>query len=111
MKKTVSLKLNKEFRRLYYKGGSFVSKEMVLYVLPNGIQQNRLGLTVSKKIGTAVVRNRVRRRLKESYRLLEDKLPTGYDLCFVARNRATEEEFQKIQSSMTFLLKKSGLLK
>ena len=111
MKKTVSLKLNKEFRRLYYKGGSYVAKEMVLYVLPNGMQQNRLGLTVSKKIGTAVTRNRVRRKLKESYRLLESGLQMGYDLCFVARNRATEEEFREIQSSMTFLLKKSGLLR
>lgn len=110
MKKTVSIKLNKEFRRLYYKGGSFVSDVLVLYTLPNGREGNRLGITVSKKIGKAVRRNSVRRKIRESYRLLEEKLPNGYDLCFVARARAVEADFHKIQSSMVYLLKKSGLL-
>jgi len=111
MKKTVSIKLNKEFKRLYYRGGSFVSREMVLYLIPNGLHINRLGITVSKKIGSAVIRNRVRRRIKESYRLTEQQLKCGYDLCFVARSRAVEADFKKLQASMTFLLKKSGLLK
>lgn len=110
MKKTVSIKLNKEFRRLYYKGGSFVSDVLVLYTLKNRNEGNRLGITVSKKMGKAVVRNRVRRKIRESYRLLEDKIPAGYDLCFVARGRAVEADFEKISSSMTYVLKKSGLL-
>ena len=111
MKKTVSIKLNKEFKRLYYKGGSFVGREMVLYVLPNHMENNRLGITVSKKIGSAVTRNRARRRIRESYRLFEEQIKSGYDLCFVARHRVVEEKFQNIEASMSFLLKKSGLLK
>ena len=111
MKKTVSIKLNKEFKRLYYRGGSFVSREVVLYVLPNRLHFNRLGITVSKKIGTAVTRNRIRRRIKEIYRLTENNIKEGYDLCFVARSRAVKADFESLQSSMTFLFKKSGLIK
>lgn len=87
-----------------------MSDMLVLYTLPNKSEGNRLGITVRKKMGKAVVRNRVRRKIRESYRLLEEKLPTGYDLCFVARGRAVEADFRKISSSMTYVLKKSGLL-
>ncbi len=84
---------------------------MVLYILKNRDENNRLGITVSKKIGGAVVRNRVRRKIRECYRLLEDEMEVGYDICFVARHRAVEEPFFKMQSSMSFLLKKSGIIK
>ncbi len=88
-----------------------MSDVMVLYTLPNKSEGNRLGITVSKKLGKAVRRNNVRRKLRESYRLLEEKLPGGYDLCFVARTRAVEADFHKIHSSMMYVLKKSGLLR
>ena len=79
MKKTVSLKENHLFRRLYNKGRSAVCPELALYVRKNGRSGNRLGLTVSTKVGCAVVRNRVRRRLREIYRLNEDMLTSGVD--------------------------------
>ena len=74
MKYTVSLKENRVFRRLYAKGRSAVSPTMVLYCRKNGRRENRLGLTTGTKLGHAVVRNRVRRRLREIYRLQEHRL-------------------------------------
>ena len=79
MKHTVSLKENRIFRRLYAKGKSAVAPTMVLYCRKNGRRESRLGLTTGTKLGHAVVRNRVRRRLREIYRLQEDKLLPGYD--------------------------------
>lgn len=67
MKHTVSLKLNHVFQRLYRKGNSAVSPNLALYVRRNGRNESRLGLTVSTKVGKAVVRNRTRRRLREVY--------------------------------------------
>ena len=89
MKYTVSLKENRVFRRLYAKGKSAVGPAMVLYCRKNGGKENRLGFTVGTKLGCAVVRNRVRRRLREIYRLNEEKLRPGYDIVVVARVRAS----------------------
>ena len=99
MKNTQSLKLNKDFRRLYSKGQSFVSGYTVVYALKNRYNNNRLGLTVSKSVGKAVVRNRLKRLMRESYRLMEDKLLTGYDIIIVSRNRAvgkSQEQIRKV---------------
>ena len=76
MKYTVSLKENRVFRRLYAKGKSAVGPAMVLYCRKNGRKESRYGITVSTKLGKAVTRNRVRRRLREIYRLNEDKFFT-----------------------------------
>ena len=111
MKKTEAIKLNREFKGLYYRGGCEVSKRVVFYFRKNKKHQdiNRLGLTVSKKVGNAVTRNRVRRLIKENYRLREDLLSSGYDIVIVARNAAAGSDFhdrkrygvsfQKVRSS------------
>ncbi len=109
MENTVSIKLNKEFKGLYYKGGSAVSDVLVLYYKKKNQDSNRLGLTVSKKVGKAVMRNRIRRLIRENYRLREGKIAKGYDLVFVARKSAAEADFYKIGSAIDFLFKKSGL--
>ena len=88
MKTTAALKQNHEFRRLYAKGKSAVSPYLALYCRKNRYGYNRLGLTVGTKVGGAVVRNRVRRRLKEAYRIHEDRYGQGYDIVVVARVRA-----------------------
>ena len=93
MKHTVSLKENRIFRRLYAKGKSAVAPTMVLYCRKNGRRESRLGLTTGTKLGHAVVRNRVRRRLREIYRLQEDKLLPGYDIVVVARVRAVHSNY------------------
>ena len=96
MKFSKSLKLNHLFRRLYHKGKSAAGKYLVIYCRRNGTQENRIGLTVSAKLGHAVVRNRVRRRLREVYRLNEDKFTPGWDIVVVARSRCVDADFQKL---------------
>ena len=93
MKFTVSLKENRVFRRLYAKGKSAVAPTMVLYCRRNGRRESRLGLTTGTKLGHAVVRNKVRRRLREIYRLHEDRFAPGYDIVVVARVRAVHSSY------------------
>ena len=83
-----SLKLNHMFRRLYHKGKSAANRYLVLYCRRNGSNENRIGLTVSGKLGHAVVRNKIRRRLREIYRLHESRFLPGYDIVVVARSKA-----------------------
>ena len=114
MKNTVSLKKDKEFRFLYKKGVSVPGDTVVLYYRANKYMQKtglRLGITVSKKIGNAVVRNRIRRLIREAYRQIEPSLPFGYDLVIVARKKADGASFAMVFSSLEDALKKGGLLK
>lgn len=104
MKNTQSLKLNRDFRRVY-KGDSFAGGYTVVYVRKNRYPFNRLGLTVSKAAGKAVVRNRLKRLMRESYRLMEDDIKTGYDFIIVARNRAVGKTMEKIKRDIDYSLK------
>jgi len=110
MKYTTSLTKNHEFRRLYKKGKNAASKYVVVYSCRNGKAENRLGITVSTKLGGAVQRNRIRRRLKEIYRLNEQALRIGYDLVLVARMRSRYAGWSELESSVLSLFKKLGLL-
>ncbi|MBO4897957.1 MAG: ribonuclease P protein component [Clostridia bacterium] len=109
MKKTEAIKLNREFRSLYYRGGSMASRSLVIYYRKNKRSINRLGLTVSKKIGKAVVRNHIKRLIKENYRLREDNIKTGYDIIFVARRACPSKTFHEIGRDMDYVLGKCGL--
>lgn len=111
MKITVSLKKNHLFRRLYQKGKTAADSRLALYVRPNGRPGNRLGLTVSTKLGHAVVRNRTRRRLREIYRLHEDELVHGRDIVIVARVRAAGSNYHQLEKSFLYLAGKLDLLK
>ena len=110
VKHTVSLKLNHVFQRLYRKGVSAVSPNMVLYVRKNGWGTSRLGLTVSTKVGKAVVRNRIRRRLREIYRIHEDRFVPGYDMVVVARVRAAHAPYRVLEKEFLHLAAKTGVL-
>ncbi|MBQ8797331.1 MAG: ribonuclease P protein component [Oscillospiraceae bacterium] len=105
-----SLKHNHIFRRLYASSGHG-NGLLVLYARPNRTATNRVGVTVSKKLGCAVVRNRVRRRLRETYRLNEDKFSPGWDIVVVARSRCVGAEFGKLQEAYLSLAAKAGILK
>ena len=110
MRFSSSLKLNHIFQRLYHTSGC-ASSYFVLYARKNRTGSNRLGITVSKKLGKAHVRNRTRRRIREVYRLNEDKFLPGWDIVVVARTRAVDAEFSKLTKSYLALAKKAGLLK
>ena len=105
----VSLKENSAFRRLYQRGKSAGNRYLVVYYRPNRLGYNRLGLTVSTKLGHAVVRNRVRRRLREIYRLNEAALKQGFDLVVVARSVSVEAPFSALSSAFLSLADKLGL--
>ena len=104
-----SLKLNHIFRRLYGTSGH-ANSFLVLYARKNHSATNRVGVTVSKKLGGAVVRNRVRRRLREVYRLNESRFAPGWDIVVVARSRCIKGDFQKITEAYLSLAQKAGIL-
>ena len=110
MNQTVAIKQPHLFRRAYAKGKSAVTPTVVLYARKNGQSFNRLGLTVGTKVGKATVRNRVRRRLKESYRLREGTVKTGYDIIIVARAAAADARFSLLDRHLASLLKRLELL-
>ena len=106
-----SLKQNHLFRRLYRRGASAANRYLVLYCRRNGRKDNRVGLTVSAKLGHAVVRNRVRRRLRELYRLHKAELLPGYDLIVVARVRAVDMPYAKLEKQYLHCLSQLELLR
>jgi len=110
MEFTNSLTKNHEFRRLYNKGKSAASKCAVVYCIKNHKPENRLGITVSTKIGGAVQRNRIRRRLKEVYRLNEQSFCVGYNIVLVARLRSRYAGWSELESSVLYLFNKLGLM-
>lgn len=110
MKFSISLKLNHIFRRLYSTQGQ-ANGYLVLYARPNHSGQNRVGITASKKLGKAVIRNRVRRRLREVYRLNEERFTAGWDIVVVARSRCIHADFQKLTEAYLALAGKAGILK
>ena len=109
MKFSTSLKLNHIFRRLYATSGH-ANGFLVLYARPNRTATNRVGITVSKKLGHAVVRNRVRRRLREVYRLNEERFQSGWDVVVVARSKSVNCSFDALTEAYLSLAAKAGLL-
>ena len=110
MKNTESMKLNKDFKRLYYRGKSIIKSNIVVYANKNWKNYNRLGLTCSKSIGKAVKRNRVKRLMRESYRVLENRIKTGHDIVIVARTRAVTGKCIHVKNDLEYALKKLDLL-
>ena len=109
MKFSCALKLNHIFRRLYATSGH-ANSYLVLYARANRLGINRIGITTGKKLGKAVVRNRVRRRLREVYRLNEHRFTPGWDIVVVARSRCIDADFQKLTQAYLSLAEKSGVL-
>ena len=109
MKFSGALKLNHIFRRLYRTNG-VANSYFVLYARPNRTDRNRVGITVGKKLGGAVVRNRTRRRLREVYRLNEELFLPGYDIVVVARTKSVEAPFSALTKAYLSLAEKAGIL-
>ena len=110
MKYSSALKLNHIFRRLYATSGQ-ANAYLVLYARRNRTATNRVGVTVGKKLGHAVIRNRVRRRLREVYRLNEDRFLPGWDIVVVARSRCIKADFGKLTQAYLSLAEKAGILR
>ena len=112
MKFTQSIKKNFQFRFVYNKGKSLANRLLVMYVVKNKkyTDTNRLGISVSKKVGKSVVRSRVTRLIKESYRLSEEDIKQGYDIVVIARVSANGAYYKEINKALLSLLKKHDLL-
>lgn len=100
MKFSESLKKNKDFQNVYRKGKSQANKYLVMYLRKNDSEKNRLGISVSKKVGNSVVRHRLTRLIRESYRLNEDRFQRGYDFVVIARPQAKDCGFHEIESAL-----------
>lgn len=106
---SASLKENYLFRRLYRRGTSSANAHFVIYCRPNGTARNRVGLTVSGKLGGAVQRNKLRRRLREIYRLHESEFAAGWDFIIVARTRAMTAPYAVLEREYLALARRAGL--
>ena len=111
MKFSESLKRNSDFQRVYREGKSYANRYLVLYVLQNQTERNRLGISVSKKVGNSVVRHRMTRLIRESYRLQEDMFNSGLDMVVVTRKNAVNCSCQEITNALLHLGKLQGILK
>ena len=105
MKFSESLKKNQDFRVVYSRGKSYANRFLVMYVLKNGTKKNRLGISVSKKVGNSVVRHHITRLIRESYRLQEERFQSGIDLVVIARGAAKDTSYHEIESAMMHLAK------
>ena len=109
MKNSTSLKKNRDFRLVYNRGKSIANRLLVMFVMPNGLGVNRVGFSVSKKVGKSVVRSRVTRLLRESVRLSGEQLNTGYDIIILARSSCKGMSFKEAESALWHLIKKHNL--
>ncbi len=105
-----SLKKNKDFQFVYQNGKSSGNRYLVMYVLHTGTSRNRLGISVSKKVGNSVVRHHLTRLIRESYRLHEKEFVDGLDMIVIARPGAKECTFFDIESALLHLAGKHHLL-
>lgn len=111
MKNSESLKKNDDFRLVYRKGKSYANKYLVMYVLENNLDKNRLGISVSKKVGNSIVRHRITRLVRESYRLHENVFNSSLDIVVVARNSASSVRYAEIESALLHLGKLHNIIK
>lgn len=112
MKKEYRVKDNKDFQVIFKQGKSFANRQLVIYYRKKEDQNHfRVGLSVGKKIGNAVVRNRIKRYLRQAFHELEKEIKPSYDFIIIARQPTKEMEFFEVKKSLTHLLSKEKLLK
>ena len=104
-----SLKKNDDLRKCYRTGKSYANRLLVLYVCGNDREKNRIGISVSKKVGNSVVRHRIKRLIRENYRLREQMFNSGLDIVVVARSAAKDADYHRIGSALLHLAGKAGI--
>ena len=110
MKYSQSLKKNRDFQTVYRKGTSYANKYLVMYALGNRSEQNRLGISVSKKVGNSVVRHHLTRLIREGYRLQEELFHIGYDMVVIARVNSKDCAYHEIERAIYHLGKLHGIV-
>lgn len=110
MKSEERIKRNSHFRYIYNRGKSISNDTLVLYILKNKKSINRVGISVSKKVGNSVVRNRVKRLIRESYRLNRHNFINGHDFIFIARQKSSSADYKKVEGAMKHLMRKTGII-
>ena len=103
------VKKNEEFKKVYQNGKSYANKYLVMYILKNDREKNRLGISVSKKVGNSVVRHRIARLLRESFRLNDEKFHSGWDIVVIARVGAKGKNYSDIESAYLHLAGLHGI--
>ena len=111
MKYSESLKKYHDFQKVYKTGKSYGNKYLVMYVLENQSNKNRIGISVSKKVGNSVIRHRITRLIRESYRLQEDVFNSSLDIVVIARGTAREVGYKEIESALLHLGGLHGIIK
>lgn len=106
----VSIKKNMDFRRIYATAKSYANTELVLYCRPNDGSSTRFGISISAKVGNAVMRNKIKRQIKEILRANLDIIKQGYDIIFIVRIRCNTASFTQITGSVMHLLKKASVI-
>nr|WP_308565371.1 ribonuclease P protein component [uncultured Peptostreptococcus sp.] len=109
---TDGIKKDSDFRKVYQRGKSLADRNLVIYTMKNKFDKSRIGISISKKVGKAHERNRIRRCIKEAYRLnIDDKVLGGYDLVFIARINAADKEYRELERSLKYICKKANIIK
>ena len=103
MKRFPSVKKNSEFQVIYRNGTSYANRLLVMYVMKTGEDENRIGISVSKKVGNSVVRHHITRLLREIFRLNEDRIQTGLNIVVVARVAAKNSDYKHLESAYLHL--------
>jgi len=111
MERRYRLRENEEFQKVRQEGHSWAQPLAVLCVLPNGLSHSRFGFSVSRRIGKATVRNRVKRVMREAVRRRMSEIPPGHDLVFIARAPIARAPFQEVEAEVGRLLSQAGLIK
>jgi ribonuclease P protein component len=111
MKNEGRLKKSKEFGYVYKRGKSYADRFLIMYIVPNNSQSNKVGFSVSKKVGNSVVRHHITRLIRESFRLHEDMIETDLDIVVVARAAAKEQDYKSIESAYLHLCGLHNILK
>ncbi len=110
MNSAETLKLNKDFRRLYYRGRSAAARTVVVYVQKNRLEKNRIGLTCGKTVGKAVARNRAKRLMRESFRILLPEMKKGFDIVIIARTAICQKKCDDVLKDLRIAMERLDML-
>lgn len=111
MEKKYRVRKNMEFKDIYKVGKNYWNRNLILYVKKNDLDVTRVGYTITKKIGNAVSRNKLRRKMKEIYRLNFHNVKEGYDLIFIAKKNIKDISYRELEGSMIHIMSLAKILK